>query len=114
MILLYLECSYPLGMNDGVITDSQLSASSVDRETSSAQHARLNQTSGDKTWCAKSLTRNPQLRINLIYPTLINKLAISGRKQEYVSGLTIDIKSTPDANYTSYNQGRVGYQNARI
>lgn len=94
-------------MNNGAITDSQLSATSTDRETSSAQHARLNQTSGDRAWCAKSLTRNPQLRIDLMYPTLITKLAIGGRRQEYVSGLTIESKSTPDGNYTSYNQGRV-------
>ncbi|EDV27453.1 uncharacterized protein TRIADDRAFT_53166 [Trichoplax adhaerens] len=100
-------CSYPLGMNNGAITDSQLFASSVDRETSSAQHARLNQTSGDEAWCAKSLTRNPQLQINLIYPTLVTKLAISGRRQEYVSGLIIEIKTAPNTNYSNYNQGRV-------
>uniref|UniRef100_A0AAY4BTD9 receptor protein-tyrosine kinase n=1 Tax=Denticeps clupeoides TaxID=299321 RepID=A0AAY4BTD9_9TELE len=45
------HCRYPLGMEDGRIKDTDISASSQWYETTGPQFARLNREEGDGAWC---------------------------------------------------------------
>ncbi|XP_036394020.1 epithelial discoidin domain-containing receptor 1 isoform X1 [Megalops cyprinoides] len=47
------QCRYALGMEDGTIPDSDLSASSAWSDSTEAKHGRLSTGEGDGAWCPK-------------------------------------------------------------
>uniref|UniRef100_A0A8D0GV37 F5/8 type C domain-containing protein n=1 Tax=Sphenodon punctatus TaxID=8508 RepID=A0A8D0GV37_SPHPU len=45
------KCRYALGMQDGTISDENLSASSAWSDSTAAKHSRLESSEGDGAWC---------------------------------------------------------------
>ena len=82
-------CSKPLGMQDGRIHDSAITASSFYRPRSAPQRARLNMALPDAVvgftggWCEQPSSRYYQwLQVNFGYMASITKIATQG-KQEF-------------------------------
>lgn len=81
-------CSKPLGMQDGRIHDSAITASSYYRPRSAPQRARLNMALPDAVvgftggWCPRSSQNYQWLQVNFGFMASITKIATQG-KQEF-------------------------------
>uniref|UniRef100_A0A8C1WZA5 receptor protein-tyrosine kinase n=1 Tax=Cyprinus carpio TaxID=7962 RepID=A0A8C1WZA5_CYPCA len=51
LLLLLVNCRYALGMEDGTIPDSDITASSAWSDSTEAKHGRLSTGEGDGAWC---------------------------------------------------------------
>uniref|UniRef100_A0A672MEY0 receptor protein-tyrosine kinase n=1 Tax=Sinocyclocheilus grahami TaxID=75366 RepID=A0A672MEY0_SINGR len=51
LVLVFLVCRYALGMEDGTIPDSDITASSAWSDSTEAKHGRLSTGEGDGAWC---------------------------------------------------------------
>ena len=72
-----------LGMEDGRIKDSALSASTIYNANHAAKLGRLNLVppSGfSGAWCAKTIDTNQWIQIDLGRPTTVTKVATQGRQ----------------------------------
>ena len=72
-----------LGMEDGRIKDSALSASTIYNDKHAANLGRVNLVppSGHSgAWCAKTLDTNQWIQIDLGRPTTVTKVATQGRQ----------------------------------
>ena len=68
----------PLGMESGVISDSQISSSDLSY-TSTAIYARLNQVNGtDGAWVAANDDKNQWVEVNLYRQTVITGVNMQG------------------------------------
>ena len=91
MIVYYLECVSPLGMEDGRIKDSQITTSSVIKGGSSfGWHARFNKNIHSDAWCANSsggskTKRNydQYVQIDLLTLTEITEIAAQRVESSY-------------------------------
>ncbi|XP_061117287.1 LOW QUALITY PROTEIN: discoidin domain-containing receptor 2 [Conger conger] len=76
------HCRYPLGMEDGRITDDDITASSQWYETTGPQYARLNREEGDGAWCPAGLLQPSDvqfLQLDLRQLTFITVVGTQGR-----------------------------------
>jgi len=84
------NCSQPLGMEDGRILDSQITASSSYQETLvGPEQARLNSEESGGAWCPRRIidldhTLQEYLEIDFGGPTLVTSVILQGR---YANGL---------------------------
>ena len=105
IMVCYLGCLSPLGMEDFMIKDSQITTSSVlEGTTAYGWQARLNQNIGDwGAWCpdgsgGKITERNydQYIQIDLLTLTKITRIATQGRellkKMEYVKDYKISYR----------------------
>ena len=72
-----------LGIEDGRIPDSALTASTINDGNHAAMRARLNLAAGSGkagSWCAKKNDVNQWLQIDLGTPTTVTKVATQGRQ----------------------------------
>lgn len=80
-----------LGMEDGRIKDSALSASSIYNANTAAKRGRLNlvapSSSHSGAWCVKTKDANQWIQIDLGRPTTVTKVATQGR-QDYDQWVT--------------------------
>ena len=77
------HCLMSLGMEDGRIKDSALSASTIHNDKHAAKLGRVNLVppSGHSgAWCAKTLNTNQWIQIDLGRPTTVTKVATQGRQ----------------------------------
>ena len=77
------QCSMSLGIEDGRIPDSALTASTVYSSSCAATLARLNLAAASGkagSWCAKKNDVNQWLQIDLGTPTTVTKVATQGRQ----------------------------------
>ena len=77
-----LPCIDPLGMESGVISDTQITSSSDLSETSTAIYARLNQL-GEKNgtegaWVAATNDKNQWIEVNLYRQTVVTGVNMQG------------------------------------
>ncbi|KAL9978605.1 hypothetical protein ACROYT_G016141 [Oculina patagonica] len=78
------HCSMSLGMEDGRIQDSAMTASTINDNNHAAKLGRLNlvAASGNAgAWCAKKNDVNQWLQIDLGTPTTVTKVATQGRQE---------------------------------
>ena len=77
------QCSMSLGIEDGRIPDSALTASTVHSAPCATTRARLNLAAASGkvgSWCAKTNVVNQWLQIDLGTPTTVTKVATQGRQ----------------------------------
>ncbi|KAK1892001.1 Discoidin domain containing receptor 2 [Dissostichus eleginoides] len=81
---LYAHCRYALGMEDGRITDHDITASSQWYETTGPQYARMNREEGDGAWCPEDNPSDPQyLQVDLGKLTFLTVVGTQGRYARY-------------------------------
>ncbi|XP_062310050.1 discoidin domain-containing receptor 2 [Osmerus eperlanus] len=76
------HCRYPLGMEDGRITDNDITASRQWHETTGPQYARLNREDGNGAWCPADLLQPSDthyLQVDLGRLTFLTVVATQGR-----------------------------------
>ena len=72
-----------LGIEDGRIQDSAITASTIHTSTHAAHRGRLNlvaRSGKDGAWCAKTSNNKEWLQIDLGNPTTVTKVASQGRQ----------------------------------
>ena len=72
-----------LGIEDGRIQDSAMTASTIHSSTHAAHLGRLNLVAGsgkNGAWCAKTSNNKEWLQIDLGNPTTVTKVATQGRQ----------------------------------
>ena len=77
------QCSVSLGIEDGRIPESALTASTVHSAVCAATRARLNLAAASGkvgSWCAKTNNVKQWLQIDLGTPTTVTKVATQGRQ----------------------------------
>ena len=80
--IIYAVCPVPLGMENGTILDSQITASSVFAPNYAAQQARLHfKAGGGKTgsWSAENNDDSQWLQVDLKQTTRVTEIATQGR-----------------------------------
>ncbi|KAI4819934.1 hypothetical protein KUCAC02_027935, partial [Chaenocephalus aceratus] len=78
------HCRYALGMEDGRITDHDITASSQWYETTGPQYARMNREEGDGAWCPEDNPSDPQyLQVDLGKLTFLTVVGTQGRYARY-------------------------------
>ena len=116
-----LGCNKPLGMQDGTISDGQISASSERRLYFGPENARLN-FSGTRmrvsAWVARKRDRNPWLQVDFGNVTIVTGIDTQGRASssscgechDWVKNYTVSY-SQDNATFYQYRQdGRVKVQ----
>jgi len=93
------QCSMSLGIEDGRIPDSALTASTIHSVNHAAKFARLNLAapSGKAgSWCAKKNNVNQWLQIDLGTPTTVTKVATQGRQDasEWITSYSLSYSLT--------------------
>jgi len=108
------ECSQPLGLQDGRIPDSQLTASSSYQPSLvGPANARLNTERGGGAWCPKSLIDNTAqeteeyLEIDLVQDHVISAVLLQGRfanglGQEFAEYVSIAFKQQSQEKFDKY------------
>ena len=93
-----------VGLADGYILDSQLTASSVLNANTPAKNGRLNYTAGS-SWCASTSDSNPYLQIDLQTLHIICAVSTQGNSQadEWVETYTLK-SSTDGITWTDYEE----------
>jgi len=110
------NCSQPLGMEDGRISDSQISASSSYQHTLvGPAKGRLNSEVGGGAWCPRSVIGNRDglkeyLEIDLLVDHLITSMVIQGRfanglGQEYTEYYTLEFWREGMDEFVEYREG---------
>ncbi|KAL9978603.1 hypothetical protein ACROYT_G016139 [Oculina patagonica] len=77
------HCSMSLGMEDGRIQDSAMTASTIHDNNHAAKLGRLNLVAASSyagAWCVKRNDVNQWLQIDLVTPTAVTKVATQGRQ----------------------------------
>ena len=100
-----------VGLADGYILDSQLTASFELNANTPAKNGRLNYTAGS-SWCASTNDSNPYLQIDLQTLHIICAVSTQGNSQadEWVETYTLK-SSTDGTTWTDYNEnGQVKVQ----
>ena len=95
-----------LGMENGKIPDSEITASTVQSTSSTpAKNGRLNYTSGS-SWCAATSDTTPYLQIDLQTLHIICAVSTQGNSQadQWVTTYTLQV-STDGSTFTSYTEG---------
>ena len=93
-------------MENGTISDSKITASSVQSGSTPAKNGRLNNTSGS-SWCAKASDSNPYLQIDLQTLHIICAVSTQGNSQadQWVTTYTIKLsKYGPSPSWTNYKE----------
>ena len=92
-------------MADGQITDSKITASSVQSAGKPAKNGRLNYTSGP-SWCAGTSDTNPYLQIDLQTLHIICAVSTQGNSQadQWVKTYKLQL-STDGTTWTDYKEG---------
>lgn len=103
-----LGCVAPLGMEDGTITDAQITASSQVDGNHSAVMARLNFKADDSkagAWSALTNDRNQWLQVDLGSYTRVTRLVTQGRNayNEWVTKYKLQY-SDDEGNFQFYKQ----------
>ena len=109
-------CVAPLGMEDGAITDAQITASSRVEGNHSAVQARLNfKADGSKAgaWSALTDDRYQWLQVDLGSYTRVTRIATQGRNgyNEWVTKYKLQY-SDDEGNFQMYKQ--VGESDAKV
>eukprot|EP00092_Neocalanus_flemingeri_P009618 GFUD01010354.1.p1 GENE.GFUD01010354.1~~GFUD01010354.1.p1 ORF type:complete len:424 (+),score=128.92 GFUD01010354.1:116-1387(+) len=113
------NCSQPLGMEDGRISDSQITASSSYQDNLvGASKARLNSEVGGGAWCPRSVIRSQDdlkeyLEINLLVDHVITSMVIQGRfanglGQEYTEYYILQFWREGMDGFVEYREGEEG------
>ena len=100
-----------MGLADGYILDSQLTASSELNAHTPAKNGRLNYTAGS-SWCASTSDSNPYLQIDLQTLHIICAVSTQGNSQadQWVETYTLN-SSTDGTTWIDYNEnGQVKVQ----
>ena len=94
-----------LGMENGTIPDSKITASSEQNANTPAKNGRLNFTSGS-SWCARTSDANPYQQIDLQTLHIICAMSTQGNSQgdQWVKNYTIKL-STDGSFWTDYKEG---------
>ena len=99
-----------VGLADGYILDSQLTASSELNANTPAKNGRLNYTAGS-SWCASTSDSNPYLQIDLQTLHIICAVSTQGNSQADQWVETYILKSSTDGttwtDYKEYGQVKV-------
>jgi len=98
-----------VGLADGYILDSQLTASSELNANTPAKNGRLNYTAGS-SWCASKTDSNPYLQIDLQTLHIICAVSTQGNSQadQWVETNTLQT-STDGTTWTNYKEnGKTG------
>ena len=93
-------------MENGTISDSEITASSVQSGSTPAKNGRLNYTLGS-SWCAKASDSNPYLQIDLQTLHIICAVSTQGNSQadQWVMTYTIKLsKDGPSPSWTNYEE----------
>ena len=94
-----------LGMESGLIPDSDITASSEKNANTAAKNGRLNYTSGS-SWCAATSDSNPYLQIDLQTLHIICAVSTQGNSQADQWVKTYNLKlSTDGSTWTNYKEG---------
>lgn len=96
-------CMAPLGMQDGRITDSRLTASSEYNHQYRASSARLQ----SKSWIAKTNNKLQWIKVDLETSTRVKGISIQGRydANQYVTSFTLSF-SNNGLRFYPYREGR--------
>ena len=95
-------------MENGTISDSKISASSVQSPSTPAKNGRLNYTSGS-SWCAKASDSNSYLQIDLQTLHIICAVSTQGNSQadQWVKTYTLKLsKDGLSSSWTDYKEDR--------
>ena len=95
-----------LGMENGKIPDSQITASTVQSTSNTpAKNSRLNHTSGS-SWCAGTSDTNSYLQIDLQTLHIICAVSTQGNSQadQWATTYTLQV-STDGSTWTDYKEG---------
>lgn len=109
------NCSQPLGLEDGRVTDSQITASSSYQETLvGPEKARLNTEIGGGAWCPRNVidldhTLEEYLEVDLGEDTFITSVVVQGRYanglgQEYTEFYVLRYWSESDQDWIEYRE----------
>lgn len=112
------SCSLPLGMEDGRIADSQVTASSSYQDNLvGATKGRLNSEVGGGAWCPKNVISDEEdsqeyLEINLLVDHIITSIIIQGRfanglGQEYTEHYKVEYWREGWEVFVPYEDGRI-------
>ena len=94
-----------LGMENGTILDSEITASSKKNASTPAENGRLNYTLGS-SWCAATSDSNPYLQIDLQTLHIICAVSTQGNSQADQWVKTYKLKlSTDGSTWTNYKEG---------
>ena len=77
--MLMAVCNYPLGMEDGRIQNSQLTASSQWDATLAPAHARLNGETGAGAWHPAVADTNEWIQVDLLETQGVSGIVLQGR-----------------------------------
>ena len=111
LFLLYTECPQPLGMENGQILDSQITASSKFDSNHGASNGRLNFAAGagrTGSWSARINDVNQWLQVDLLGKPKVTAIMTQGRGDcscnQFVKSFTISY-SDSGSTFTSYPEG---------
>ena len=93
-------------MENGTISDSEITASSVQSGSTPAKNGRLNNTLGS-SWCAATSDSNPYLQIDLRTLHIICAVSTQGNSQadQWVKTYTIELsKDGLSSSWTDYKE----------
>ena len=78
-ILLILVCADPLGMEDGRIEDSQITASSQHSISVAPKYARLNHITSEGGWAVSHSDSDRWIQVNFNVPRMISGIILQGK-----------------------------------
>ena len=103
-----------LGVEDGRIQDSAMSASTIESSSHAANLARLNLVAASSkagAWCSQKLDKKQWLKIDVGILTTVTKVATQGRQDnsQWVTSYSISysINNSYWANYTEDGESKV-------
>ena len=103
-----------LGVEDGRIQDSAMSASTIESSSHAANLARLNLVAASSkagAWCSQKLDKKQWLKIDVGILTTVTKVATQGRQNnsQWVTSYSISysINNSYWANYTEDGESKV-------
>ena len=93
-----------LGMENAVIRDSQITASSEYSPNHQASNGRLNFKANSGSWSAKTSDLNQWLQVDFLRPTIITGITTQGRIQhnQFVTKYTVSF-SEDENNFQNFN-----------
>ncbi|PFX12789.1 Coagulation factor V [Stylophora pistillata] len=99
-------CKEALGLENGRISDSAFSASSVERHDTSPSRVRLN---SDTAWSARTDDNMPWVQVDLGKDAMIKKIATQGRRGSSLHTKTYTVSSRADGetDFVMYREDNV-------
>ena len=103
LVLLLKACMEALGMEDGRIPDSAISASSFVNEGTHPRLIRLNSPSG---WVADHHDPQPWLQVDLRKDAVIKKIATQGKRGsfQWVKTYTLSSRANEETDWLTYRE----------